>query len=264
MKNNIILLICFFLTFSSVSCFAVEKNIIDESNKVMLKIYEDIIQQQKNYSELSQFNRDAITKNNHGIYSLEYQHLSNDQMTIDYSFAVTILNMTDVNPYKNDPANFGLGMPLLGVKFVGFQQSTGKENFDIMSSIKKFGSELWEYQQELLPIRLRLIALKDTFKIGEQIEFLVTLENTDNRAWRVKDLSYETMYFMMDDLRWGTEASRPEKVSDIVLEPKKKIRKKFFASGIDQVKEVEIIGSYNMTFKGVNPSDRLIINIVAE
>ena len=230
-------------------------------NQVIFAIYQDIAAVKSKYAELEQFGPYVLSQNQYGIYSLEYEYIVPEGFRKGEraAFAVTIVRMEDTNFRQHGDQAFNLGFPLLDLKFAGYQEMLMRQNaFDIQNVIQKNGDLLLEEQNKLLPLKLTMETIKDSYWVGEDIEILVTLENVSSKNFWVKELNKETLFFIYGDTPWGAQEigrKKSNKIKKRVLEPGQKITAKFVGSGFLEPQVVKIFGSYAVTFKGVNPTN---------
>src|SRR3989338_11326742 len=145
-------------------------------NKVIISVYSDLLKAKERYPELKALDEKVLYTNPEGIYAIFYQ--SSDQMTKnDYRFSLTFAHLED-EIFKDHPGYFAQEFPFLNLKLAGFvQKNPYKTSFDIFTIINQYVSLLADYQQKYLPLRISLVSLKESFKVGERVEFEVVLEN---------------------------------------------------------------------------------------
>ncbi|HBR14755.1 MAG TPA: hypothetical protein DD723_04325 [Candidatus Omnitrophica bacterium] len=251
--------------------FGQELNLDEETkalcNQVMLNIFDDIYAAKDHYQELKDFDKDLLVKNRHDIYSLQYvYHAPFDRTAASvYEFGITILGLRDENIFSDKENVFSLGFPLLDLRFIGYQiKGLKQKQFDILGPVQTHGQLLWNQQQRNLPVRLILESVKESYQVGEEIDFIVTLKNLTKRNIKVKDLSEGTLYFLYNNAAWGAREVDPQNdagIKQIILKPLESISKRFRGEGSNSPKEFEIYGSYGMTYKGVNPTSMLKIQV---
>ena len=121
--------------------------------------------------------------------------------------------------------------------------------------------------ENILPV-VQAISLKtgkENYKVGENIEITVILENVSLRNLWVKGLDKDTLYFLYDGAKWGTVlvGKKGERRRErFVLKPGEKIHRKFVGSGSSKPREIEIYCSYIVTFQGVKPSQVLTVKVI--
>ncbi|MBF0386045.1 MAG: hypothetical protein HQL27_09280 [Candidatus Omnitrophica bacterium] len=106
---------------------------------------------------------------------------------------------------------------------------------------------------------MEIYPAKESFKVGENIEFAVILTNKSNHNLYFKELNNDTVYFIFDGAPWGAQKYDKEavqKAKQIIVKSGESIRKSFVAGSYIEPKEFEIYGSYALTYKGVRPSAR--------
>ena len=270
MKRLTLTIIFFFI--ASFLAFAGEPQLDEEvkalCNKVMLNIYNEIMEAKKQYKELENFTEAALSKNQHGIYSIEYRYLMSEGAVKDqiYEFGLTIAGMQDSNFYAPGRQLFNLGFPLLKLEFIGYQKKifrTGQ--FDIEGPLKKHGLLLWDYQQRFVPYKLTIEPVKEEYKVDEPIEFIVTLKNLSKKNIIVKDLNEQTLFFLYGGQPWGAQemnSSQVKFLKGVVLKSDESISKKFQGNAFSSPQEFEIHCTYGFAYEGVQPSATLKIRVV--
>ncbi len=257
------------LTFCSLS-YAQEIQ-LDEAtkeacDKVVLYIYDEILKSKDKYQELSNFAENVLYENKYGIYAISYQY--NDPKTKTttgpYEFLITIVGMDDKLHKQSGFEDKHYGFPVLGLRTSSFiRRDLRFHHYDIDRPIRKYNELLYDYQQKFLPLQIALKSDKDTFKVGERIEFEVTVKNISNKNYRVKNLGQETLFFTIDDQEWGTRPTDPQAAGqDIIIAPKDFIKRGFKGDSFKSPREVEIFCTYNVAYKGILPFGRLKIKIV--
>ena len=238
-------------------------------NRVMIATYNDILSVKGDHDNLADFGQHVLSKNQYGIYVIEYQRTISDggaRRGEFLAFGVTIVKSEDTNFNEYGQQTFNFILPLLNVKFAGYQQTSRKwAKFNILDVIRKNGDPLLEEQKKHLPLKLSLKTDKENYKIGENIQITVTLENVSPKNLWVKSLDDETLYFLYADAKWGTiEAGEKKKRTKrkYILKPGQRIHKKFVGSGSSVPREIEIYCSYALTFKGVKPSSIIKVKVV--
>ncbi|MCK5081281.1 MAG: hypothetical protein KAR31_00105 [Candidatus Omnitrophica bacterium] len=232
---------------------------------MMIAIYNDILSIRGDHDNLVDFGEHVLSRNQHGVYTIEYQRKISDGARKGefLNFGVTIVKPADANFNEFGRQAFNFGFPLLDIKIAGYQQTNRKwMKFDIQDVVRRNGDLLLEEQKKHLPLKLSLKTDKEYYNVRENIEVTVTLENVSRSNLWVKNLHNETLYFLYGDAKWGTVAVGEKRKRKLILKPGQKIHKKFVGSGSSIPREIEIYGSYNMTFKGVKPSSVLKVKIV--
>lgn len=233
-------------------------------NTVMMQIYDEVSTAKIKHPELSDFDKNALTTNEYGIYLLKYNRTDpTTQKT--FEFGVTIIGLNDPTFFKGQRSNFDLGFPLLNLRFTGYKKRAyASREFDIEQSVQRAGQILWDHQQKFIPYQLKLKAVKTEYKVGEGIEFTVSLQNKTQHNIIVKDLSGNTLYFLYNNKMWGASEVNPSEVPDqqIILKPGESTQKTFIGPATKSPQEFEIYASYGLTYEGVKPSDTLKIKVV--
>jgi hypothetical protein len=269
MKKTILCLIfCFSLSplsFAQKASFGT--HIKDLSNEIMSEIYNDILKNQSDFPELKDFSIEALKKNRHGIYAIDFQYRAVDvrKKEINLGFGITIVREHDRDFKEYGENAFNYGFPLLGLKFAGYQKKGLRSDwFDINDVLQRYGLKLWGEQQKYLPFKLELETSKDEFKTGESIDFMVTVTNVSRRNLVVKDLNRNTLYFLYNGRKWGatTAAGGFQQQQNKVLKPKESIKQRFVGNGFFKAQVVDVYCSYVMTHEGVSPEGKLRINVV--
>ena len=252
---------------------AFRKQQFDESmkevcNRVMLAIYNDILSVKGDYDNLVDFDQHVLSKNQYGIYTIEYQHkiLQGIRSGEFLNFGVTIVKPEDVNFNNYGQQAFNFGFPLLDVKFAGYQRTNRKwMKFSIQEVVQRNGDPLLEEQKKHLPLKLSLETDKKEYKIREDIQITVILENVSNKNLWIKSLDNETLYFLYANTKWGALSISEEKEKrkrKFILTPGQKVYKNFVGSGSSVPHEFEIYCSYAVTFKGVKPSSVIKVKVI--
>lgn len=235
-------------------------------NKVIINIYKDILKVKGKYPQLKNFDDKVFYENEYGIYTILYKDTSAEgegQKNPAYEFGLTIDGLTD-NPFPDKPNTFNFAFPLLGLKFSGYQpKHVLRSQFDVLSVINKNGVLLSDYQQKFMPLQLTLKTLKDTYKIREDIEFEVVLKNVSNRHMVVKSLGIDTLYFVFEDMVWGTSPNTQERGGkNVILKSGESLTLKFKGESFQKPRDIQIYCAYRMSIKGVNPSGTLRVRVV--
>lgn len=254
------------LLFSS-TAYAIDPETKELSNQTMLKIYDEIILAKLKYPDLKKFDKSALKLNAYGIYTIQYKFEDQTQTGKNkvFEFAVTIVGLNDPNVFGSRRSTFDLSFPLLDLRFTGYVQKTfNTRQFNIEGVVQKHGQLLWDHQQKFMPYQLKLTAVKPQYKVGEDIEFSVTLRNKTAKNIIVKDLSANTLFFLYNDKTWGAVEVNPTSVPDkqIILESGHTIQKTFRGPAMKEPVDFEIYASYGLTYEGIKPSDTLKIKVV--
>jgi hypothetical protein len=188
------------------------------SNRVMLKIYDDLMAMKTENEWLEAFGSDALTQNPFGIYTIEYSPDEVANGTKPFAFALTIAPADEQIFDDRYEGVFNYSFELLNVKFTGyvteFAQGTG---FVLEDFLQKHGQIILDEQQRRLPLQLALTAMKETFKINEEIELLLVLKNTSNYHIRTKGLNTETVHFWVDGELLVADEGVEAEVGEVVL-----------------------------------------------
>lgn len=260
-----------FLSIALSSLSYAQETRIDEPtkevcNKVILNIYNEIFKSKDKYPELSAFSQNALYENKYGVYTISYQFNDPDKKTTQpYEFLITIVGLDD-KPYKQ--AGFEdkhYGFPVLNLRTSSYIRRDRRfYRYDIDKSIRKYNDLLYYYQQKFLPLQVTLRSDKDTFKVGERIEFEVTVKNISNENYRVKSLGKESLFFTIDDQEWGTKSDSQSSAQEVVIAPGNSIKRTFKGDSFSSAREVEIFSTYNVSFKGILPFGKLKVKIIVE
>ncbi|MCK5082353.1 MAG: hypothetical protein KAR31_05555 [Candidatus Omnitrophica bacterium] len=137
--------------------------------------------------------------------------------------------------------------------------------FSIQEVVQRNGDLLLEEQKKHLPLKLSLETDKKEYKIREDIQITIILENVSNKNLWIKSLDNETLYFLYANTKWGAIPKSEEKEKrkgKFILTPGQKVYKKFVGSGSSTPHEFEIYCSYAVTFKGVKPSSVIKVKVI--
>ncbi len=246
-----------------------DKETINLCNKVMLNIYDDIAASKERFPELRYFNEGALAKNPYGIYEIKYENKDylSPRGEYDYKFALTIVGMDDSPHHEKNAEGLSFGLPVLGLKFVGYQTMRIRgRRYALEHPINKFSPALYDHQQKYTKLRLILEPEKAVYKIGERISFKATLINKSSQNLKVKALDEKTLFFTINNKVWGTvpDAAKPGTTikPEEILYPTYSIDRGFKGDSFERPQEVEIRGTYNMAYKGVLPMNTIKIKIV--
>lgn len=258
-------------------------------NRVMMNIYQDILEVKEKHKELADFGEKALFKNPYDIYAIIYQFGETkpderDPRKQPFSFGLTIDRMGN-NSFPDREGVFNLGFPAMGLKFSGYQsQHLRQGQMDLLPFLKRHGDILAEYQQQFLPLRLYIQTEKDTFKVQEDILFEVVLKNVSKRNMLVDPLNETTLYFLVDNEYWGAgspeigkkpkpkrertaRTQRPgpqlkQKGQKIILRSGETLSLKLKGASFLIPRQVDIYAAYQMKVQDTHPEARLKINIV--
>ena len=236
-------------------------------NKVMMEIFNEILQNKGKFRELKNFDQSALTTNPYGIYTFRYKFSDGASAYKKqiFEFGLTMVGLNDKQAFGKTSSNFDLSFPLLDFRFSGYQVRTpGTRKFDLEKLVQKYGQELWDYQQKYMPYQIKLTAVKNEYKVGEEIEFKVSLKNPSQLNFKVKDLSTNTLFFLYNNKTWGATEVNPAESDDkeFILKSGDSVEKNFKGPPIVTPQEFEIYVSYGLTYQGVKPSDSLKIKVV--
>ena len=296
------------------SCLGQESPRLDEQtvqvcNEYILNIYQEILQQKDlgRYKELALFGEDSFFKNKYGIYAVVYQFGKDDPNQKDkrktpYKIAVTVVPEAD--PLFNDREGF-FESPLgqLGLKVVGYQKKhLLRSQYDFMPLLQKHSEGLLVYQQRFLPLRLKIISVKEDFQPKESILFDVILSNVSKYHMLVDSLGQGSLYFTVNGREWGTQEAAPEQLTskqkrrlarqkrrearaarkkkhntkEEILTKKEEIKgqkilragealtRSFLGESFLDPKQLEIKAYYRMKLKGINPYSKMIIRVTED
>jgi len=239
---------------------AQETPVIDDatreiSRKVILNIYRDILAVKDQHPELAGFDEDCLYENRRGIYAIVYKQKDFDmeKQRDPADFGITIDAMAD-ETFPGRPANLNFGFPLIGVKFAGYQPLyLPQGRFDLLKFINRRGIDLSLHEQKYLPLRLGIRPLKENFRIGEPIEFEVSLENASAANIYVKKLDWNSLYFLIGERPWGTPPDKKNQAGErVVLRAGEKLKARFKGSTFSSPKEMDVHAAYNLKVKGVS------------
>jgi hypothetical protein len=243
-----------------------DPEVIAICNKVMINIYKDILKSKDKYKHLKSFDEKAIYENKYGIYTILYKYEpeeGEDKKSGNYEFGLTIDGIDDVT-FPDKRRSFNLAFPLLGLKFSGYKTKiTTRTQYDIAPTINRNGAVLSEYQQKFMPLQMTIRALQNTYKIRENIEFEVVLKNVSKRHMVVKSLGMDTLYFLFEDMVWGTSPDSQERGGeDAILKSGGSLSLKFKGESFQKPRDIQIYCAYRMSIKGVNPAATLNLKII--
>ncbi len=247
--------------------FSLDQETKDLCNQVMMNIFDDLEKQKEVYPELSNFGSSNLTTNQFGFYNIQYKFEDKTQPENNqiFEFGITIVGINEPRAFATKRSTFDLGFPLLDLRFSGYQRrNINTRRFNLEEIVQKEGQVLWDSQQKYMPYQLKITAVKSEYKVGEDIDFIVSLCNTTQSNISIKDLSSNTLYFLYDNKMWGAVEVNPDEVPDrqIVLKAGEVIRKTFRGPHMNTPQEFEIYVSYGLTYQGIKPSDSLKIKVV--
>ena len=231
-------------------------------NEILNDIYAYVMSVKDEYPELKNFGENTLGKNQYGIETVDYNAQAAD---LGYSFGLSIVKIDDPNPFRSDKTAFDYGFPVLGIKFTGFQRRLAhRDRFDILKVVQYYGQRLLEEQRKFMPLILTVTPIKETFQVGENIEFIVSLKNQAKTNFAVKPLNTQTLSFIYDDVIWGAKEKNTKKADnkEIILSPGEEVARKFIGSSFPQARQLEVYCSYIKTYKGISAFDILKINII--
>lgn len=239
-------------------------DLISISNDVMTKIFQEILAQKDSYPELAEFGMENLEKNSQGVYVIQYM-APESQYNRDgrYSFGVTIEPM-DGQAFSEKKGAFSYGFPLLGLKFSAYQPTyLRRGEFNLQPVINRSGLPLSLEEQKHSPLRLDLVTDKDVFRVGEPLEFDITLTNVSDTNMLVRKLSHETIYFLINEQPWGTPPSSNAKTGAASgLAPGESLKMHFAEDGYRTPGYIDIHAVYRMNIKGVHPFTTKHIEVV--
>jgi hypothetical protein len=261
------LVILFFLMASPAWSQSIDRRAVEVSNQVVMNIYNDISSQKDRYPELANLSQENLSKNEYGIYRLNYVYPMTDQFgnTKNYGFDVTVsaFNGSDDLTSKGE-GFFNYDFPLLKVRMLGNQTFVYKsKQFNIRDIIEQNKDVLANEQQKRLPFRLAVSTAKDSFSKDEDIEFIVTLQNTTDHVLMVKELSPKTVHFLINGQAWQiTAVKEGKRISHSVLKSGESMTRRFNGQGLNRRKEFDVVCTYSMTYEGINPTASLKVKII--
>lgn len=282
---NVGILIAVFLCHSLVSVGLAQTNVapplpkeeeivLDEKtvevcNQVILNIYQAILSVKDQYTELEQFDDSVFYKNKKGLYTIIYDYKgegTKGKPSSPFSFGITVDGMDD-KTFTNKQNMFNYGFPVLKLKISGYQvKHRVRRQYDIMSVVEREAVLLGDHQQEYMPLRLFLKPIKKVYKVKEDIEFEVIIQNVSKRNMTVRPINARTLYLLLDNDFWGTNPKqrRGKRGKRQILRSGEMLRKVYKGESFNRPREVDIVGVYNMKIYGVTPMGRLTIQIVAD
>lgn len=257
------------MLFLSLTQVSAQEPVIDDKARqfckdIVANIYNEILARKDQYSELADFDENVLYENTDGIYTIvyEYPRPQAAEKRVSYAMGVSIIGL-DNNLFQEQKRVFELNFPLLGVKIIGYQPKYLKESqFDVMPIIRKYTQQLSDFQQRRLPLRLSIEPVKKVCQVGEEILFDVVLKNVGNEHLFVKTLGSSTLFFLLNNARWGTQPSDYSQGGDrVILRINDELRVRFKGNAYLHPGKVSIYGVYNVGIKGVKPCARSEITI---
>ncbi len=234
-------------------------------NDIMTAVYNEIISVKEDYEGLEGFSEDVLFENSDGFYAIVYESNQTDdsRKRSNYGLGLAITGINDTL-FQDRDGRFETDFPLLGVKMTGYQPRFLKRSqLDIRPLVKKYGLRLADHQQALLPIRLSIEPVKDTFNTGEEVVFDVVLKNTGKSHTYVNSLGSSTLFFLLNNSPWGTRPSEYEEGGQrVILRAGEEVRVRFRGDAYLRPQRISIYGVYNLSIKGVNPYAGAEIHIV--
>ena len=234
-------------------------------NQVIRNIYDEILKVKGKYQELSDFDERVLSKNERGMYSIVYQYKDPRSKSPDpYEFRIAIVGMDDKPYHSPGFEDKHYGFPALNLRVSSFiRRDRRVHRFDIDRPINKNNEILYEYQQQFLPFQVILKSEKDTFKVDERIEFEVIIKNRTQKSFKVKNLGEESLFFTIDNREWGTKPSSSQNSSkEVVIDPQGSIHRGFKGDSFETPRDIEILCTYNVAYKGILPFGSLKIKIM--
>jgi hypothetical protein len=234
------------------------------SNQVLEDIFQDIQSQKDKYEDLKLFTRFALKMGPNGFYEIKYSYEDPlDQRRKDkLEFWVSILPLDEKKEISDDFNVFERKLRLLNLKIIGSQNVSRKKNqIDIEKIIDRHVAKLLEYEAKYLPVSFRLAADKDTFKVGEIIEFYVILENKTAANLKVNELNSRSLIFQYGTQKWGADENAATTKGTTLLRPYKTLKQKFNIKGFSNPGNIELTAKYLVYFEGILPTATLDLKI---
>lgn len=244
---------------------ALSPQLIDKCNEVMMDIYYEILKAKGDYDELMDFGNRYLSKNRYGIYKVEFKTQTVDSRgnVSPYAFGATIVKSNDTDFEEHGRKKFKTEFPLLGLKIVGYQiKSFSVKQYNLRRAIRKKKDVLMDLQQPYLPIQLSVKTGKEKYRVGEPVEFLVTIRNVSNKNIIVKDLSPRTLFFKYKRRSWGAQEVKKKALGNRLLKPGEFLSKRFLGEAFAAPEEIEVYVQYAMNFYDVKPSSTLKVKII--
>jgi hypothetical protein len=262
MKSLFLAVLFLFFAFPVLAQNILDPEILRLSNDAMRQINRSILSERPSVPALENFDETVISQNAFGIPLIQYETTLKSGSS--FAFALTIAPMNEDAPFSRKRGVFVYPFPILGVKFVGFQMGSVL-NFNVENLARQYGHPLWLRQQESLPFELTLSATNNVVRVGEDIEFTVSLKNRTGKMMLVKNLSAQTLFFLYNNRPWGISEIKKmdyQTIKNVRLGPWETVKKKFRGQGFRTPQDVVIYGSYIMTFKDVKPEAILNIKVL--
>ena len=238
------------------------------ANKVIFQIFDDLIVAETSFPDLAQLGEKALSKNKYGVYQIDYRFVDPKKISkLPLEIHIDIVGMDDEYAFLDEGfKDEHLGFPLLGLRISSYLKRPNRmARFALSKIIKKHSQLLYDHQQGYLPLKLTLKPEKEVFKVDADIKFEVVLENVGEQSLQVKELGEQSLFFSIEERVWGTNPNTyVSKGEDVILDPGDSIKRSFVGENFKRPKEVEIICTYNLGYKGVLPSDSIKIKIVEE
>ncbi|MCK5581931.1 MAG: hypothetical protein KAJ18_11740 [Candidatus Omnitrophica bacterium] len=207
MKKIIVLILFLFMASASYA----EEGTVDDAtrefcNNIMVNFYHDIVAEKDKYKELEGFGEDVFYENEKGFFTIIYQYVDEslpERLQVPYTFGITIEGIKD-STFQLRRGSFGYEFPVLGIKLSGYKnERLRKAQFNATPLINKYSKLLADHQQNYLPLRLSLAALKDSYEVRENIVFEVTLTNVSQHNMLVDDLTGDMLEFLIGNKTWN-------------------------------------------------------------
>lgn len=182
--------------------------VIEKLNEVMKKIYDEAVAAKAKFREMASFDETALTKNEYGIYKIEYaMPIPEGAKNVwPFAFGVTIDKPKD-KTFTEQAGYFNYPLPYLEHQISAYAvKHPLRRQFDVAALIDKLGTELVDYQQQFLPLQVYLVMEKDEYKVHEMIHFKLVLANVSKHNILVKELGEKSLFFSINDTYWGTKA----------------------------------------------------------
>jgi hypothetical protein len=245
----------------------IDKGIVEFCNNIMMDIYKEIWEQKDKDPRLADFGEDNFIVNSDGIYAINYETKDTEgkKWTIPLKFSLSIIRFDEVRDFEGEKGIFNFGFPLLNVNIVGFQNYVKRDEFDIQNYVKKYGKMLWNEQKQYIPYKLTLSPEKESFGVGEEIAFTITLLNKTKKNLIFKELNDVSLFLEYDGGSWGEEAPSIEqlkRVRNLVVNHDESMSKRLTIGGFNEPGEYDIFCVYAVGYKGVNPSDSMKVIVV--
>jgi len=244
-----------------------DKKTQDICQKVIVAIYDEILQTSPQYLELSEFNEKALTVDpGDGVYQISYQYrdLRIHRDNRPYEFFIEIGPLQDNLPSRLGFEAKHYKFPIIAVRASLFIHRYRRlHHYDLDEAVSRALSPLSIHQQEYFPFAVILKPIKDTFKVRERIEFEVIVKNKTNQNLKIKNLGEKTLFFTINGEEWGTKPSQASRTSreEYILAPYDSLSRSFKGNSFNSPGQVEIVCTYNLAYKGILPFGRAKIKI---